>query len=105
MTASFLEAALDDRLSKFLATMFVGCLGVTILVWLMEIGPYARKRTGHRAFVLLPWAPWQDYRVSLASMKQRHREPRLIFKVFKWITWLDVVCLLSLGVRLMFLRF
>ncbi|MBI2928552.1 MAG: hypothetical protein HYY24_23025 [Verrucomicrobia bacterium] len=102
---TLLEAIAADRPAKFLGWMFASCLLVTLLVWLLELGPYLRKRSGRSTFFLLPWAPWKDYRDCLELLKKHHRNPRSSIIVFKWLSILDVVCLLSFGLRLMFLRF
>lgn len=99
------QIILEDRLAKFLGMMFVGTLLVTLLVWVLEISPWLRRRAGRSTFFLLPWAPWKDYLDCLAVLRERHREPRLAFRLFKWLSWLDLVCLLSFGARLIFLRF
>ena len=101
----FFEIIAADRAAKFLGWMLASCVLVTLLVWLLEIGPYLRKRSGHSTFLLLPWAPWKDYLDCLELLKKYRRNPRSSFIVFKWLSILDVVCLLSFGVRLMFLRF
>lgn len=101
----FFQTILEDRLAKFLGTMFVGCLLVTLVVWMLEIGPWLRRRAGRSTFFLLPWAPWKDYLACLAVLRERHREPRIVFRLFKWLSWMDLLCLLSFGLRLMVLRF